>query len=71
MPDGLAEPDLEEPIDAVYPWVDGDAPAYRQSLRAFLDSSDQDHLASSLSRIRFQQHDELRYSLRSLAAYAP
>ena len=71
MPDGLAEPDLEEPIDAVYPWVDGDAPAYRESLRAFLDSSDQDHLASNLSRIRFQQHDELRYSLRSLAAYAP
>lgn len=65
------QPGAEEPIDAVYTWVDGDTPAYRAALRAYLASCGQAPPAASLCRTRFQQHDELRYSLRSLAAYAP
>lgn len=71
MRGGPAEPDSDEPIDAVYTWVDGDDPAYRAALQAYLDAGAQGHPAPDLAPVRFQQHEELRYSLRSLAAHAP
>ena len=70
-PDPSDLPDPDEPIDAVYTWVDGETPAYRAALQAYLESRGEARPASGLERTRFQQHDELRYSLRSLAAYAP
>ncbi|MEM7221623.1 MAG: Stealth CR1 domain-containing protein [Pseudomonadota bacterium] len=71
MPEDPLEANSDEPIDVVYTWVDGEAPEYRAALRAYLESQGRAEPAASLSRIRFQQHDELRYSLRSLVAYAP
>ncbi len=72
-PDPL--PELDEPVDAVYTWVDGSDPAFRASFQrhsptrpegeatARGDSNDRDN--------RFRDNGELRHSLRSLAAHAP
>ena len=61
------------PIDAVYTWVDGGDPAWRErKARALRDngwvaaSSEQ-----TANESRFVSRDELRYSLRSLHAFAP
>ncbi|GAB2507280.1 stealth family protein [Nocardiopsis aegyptia] len=58
------------PIDAVYTWVDGADPAhaakrarYREGLSGLAS-----HAANAS---RYTDHDELRYSLRSLRMYAP
>ncbi|MCO8271929.1 stealth family protein [Actinoplanes sp. TRM 88003] len=61
------------PIDAVYTWVDGDDPAWRaRKNRALRDNgwvADSNEQTANPSR--FVSRDELRYSLRSLHAYAP
>ena len=61
------------PIDAVYTWVDGDDPAWRaRKARALRENG---WVAGSNEQTandsRFVSRDELRYSLRSLHAYAP
>jgi hypothetical protein len=61
---------LEE-TDVVYTWVDGNDPAHRSLLRAYSDTLDPSVDREGLNATRFQQHDELRYSLRSIEAYAP
>lgn len=61
--------DVDFPIDAVYTWVDDSDPEWRARRDAALggpDESSPDHGA-----VRFRNRDELRYSLRSLAMYAP
>ncbi len=55
------------PIDAVYTWVDGADDAWRQR-RAAAGAAAGHALAVNASR--FESHDELRYSLRSLEFYA-
>ena len=60
-----------EKIDVVYTWVDGNDPAHRSILRAYSDTLDASVDREGLNAARFQQHDELRYSLRSIEAYAP
>ena len=62
---------LNEPVDLVYTWVDGDDPEWRARKAAALDpgalagySSDADIEA------RFADRQELRYSLRSVAMFA-
>lgn len=70
----LAEPDpftVEFPIDAVYLWVDGDDPHWRRRRAARLESVGSTPDEASLDAVRFEQGDELRYSLRSLCRYAP
>jgi hypothetical protein len=65
---------VNEPIDAVYTWVDDADPAWAARKRDVLASlgADADELhASSTSASRFKNRDELRYSLRSLERYAP
>ena len=61
------------PIDAVYTWVDGSDPAWRtRKLRALHENgwvAGTNEQAANDSR--FHSRDELRYSLRSLHAYAP
>ena len=57
--------------DVVYTWVDGNDPAWKSLFRAYCDSRDQSESQEGLGATRFQQHDELRYSLRSIEAYAP
>ncbi|MBM2617594.1 stealth family protein [Actinoplanes sp. LDG1-06] len=61
------------PIDAVYTWVDGSDPAWHarkaEALRANGWVAGTNGQAANNSR--FVSRDELRYSLRSLHAYAP
>lgn len=58
-----------EGIDVVYTWVDGAASA--GDLRAALEAEGAPALPGAATRNRFRSIGELRYSLRSLDAYAP
>ena len=58
-----------EPIDVVYTWVDGSDPRWQAS---FAEYSQKERGASdALSKRRFKDHEELRYSLRSIYRFAP
>lgn len=62
------------PIDAVYIWVDGADPAWRARRQAALDRMASSSVAlheNAMNECRFQDNGELRYSLRSLARFAP
>jgi hypothetical protein len=64
------QPDF--PIDVVYTWVDDRDPAWRARYEEALSSWPREGLnPEAVSPARFHDRDELRYSLRSLAAYAP
>lgn len=56
------------PIDVVYTWVDDDDPKWRASRDRHRPS---EALPSGASDERFEDRDELRYSLRSLHLHAP
>lgn len=59
------------PIDVVYTWVDGDDPDWVAGKNRALGRVDLDErTADAHDPSRFRNHDELRYSLRSVAAYA-
>jgi len=51
-----------EPIDAVYTWVNGSDPDFIQSLN--------DYKHGSIQASRYQDFDQLLYSLRSIEQYA-
>ena len=60
------------PIDAVYTWVDGTDESgsdSRQPRRT--TQSGESLIQDALAAARFADHDELRYSLRSIEQYAP
>lgn len=57
------------PIDAVYTWVDGADDEWRRKRAEAMGNKSLSALAGG--DIRFQNRDELRYSLRSLYAHAP
>jgi len=57
------------PVDVVYTWVDDQDPEFLASLNAHLPHGRRNRTTTSSAR--FKSHDELRYSLRSLHAYAP
>jgi glycosyltransferase involved in cell wall biosynthesis len=66
----------EFPIDVVYTWVDGSDPVWRRKRAAVEmnhDHSSGEDRPSDLAagEIRFLNRDELRFSLRSLAAHLP
>ncbi|MFC7218544.1 stealth conserved region 3 domain-containing protein [Streptomyces polyrhachis] len=66
--------DLDFPVDAVYTWVDDTDPAWRTRLDARRAGLGLDAAGSAVAGdapVRFRNRDELRYSLRSLAMYAP
>ena len=66
----LAEPSF--PVDAVYTWVDDTDPAWRAQLDQTRVQFGMVPLhAQSANPSRYRNRDELRYSLRSLALYAP
>ena len=70
----LAGPDrVSFPIDAVYTWVDGDDPEWRQRKARALGENGWVAAGSahSANRSRFASRDELRYSLRALHCFAP
>ncbi|XP_014476159.1 PREDICTED: N-acetylglucosamine-1-phosphotransferase subunits alpha/beta [Dinoponera quadriceps] len=54
------------PIDVVYTWVNGSDPLFLESLRRHIPV-----VPLSAAASRFNDKDELRYSLRSLEMYAP
>jgi hypothetical protein len=60
--------DVGFPIDVVYTWVDGTDPQWQ---RRRSQVGGESYHAESASDARFLSRDELRFSLRSLHAYAP
>jgi hypothetical protein len=63
---------LNEPVDIVYTWVDGVDPRWcsRKARYANADQLAELH-DSAANEARYFSRDELRYSLRSVAMYAP
>lgn len=62
---------LQEPVDIVYTWVDGDDPVWKHRMHSARDDVDLNFTEpSALADSRFTSRDELRYSLRSLEYYA-
>ncbi|MEU5954182.1 stealth conserved region 3 domain-containing protein [Streptomyces sp. NPDC047525] len=62
--------DVDFPVDAVYTWVDDADPEWRARRAAALGGPDDD-TSPDHGAVRFRNRDELRYSMRSLAMYAP
>ncbi|HEY3337474.1 MAG TPA: Stealth CR1 domain-containing protein [Propionicimonas sp.] len=62
---------VEEPVDLVYTWVDGDDPAWRARKAATLgtDLGDGNSIDAAIDA-RFENRDELKYSLRSVQMFA-
>jgi hypothetical protein len=71
----FADPAIDEvdfPVDAVYTWVDGADPAWRDRFeRAKADAAGVAYHPEAQAAHRFVSRDELRYSMRSLQRYAP
>lgn len=69
---GLFDELLEnaEPIDVVYTWVDGADPSWKKQRKYFVEKTE-GISRSATKASRFRNHDELRYSLRSIEAFAP
>ncbi len=63
--------DVTFPVDAVYLWVDGSDPAWQARRAAAMDEVPDPVHTDAGGDQRFRQHDELRYSLRSLERHAP
>lgn len=59
-----------EPVDLVYTWVDGDDPDWLATKARIQESERPDVHESATHASRFDSHDELRYSLRSVGMYA-
>lgn len=63
--------DVDGPVDVVYTWVDGDDPDWRQRKRAVEAALDHETVNETATiPSRFTSRDELKYSLRSVEAYA-
>ncbi|MFF6956578.1 stealth conserved region 3 domain-containing protein [Streptomyces sp. NPDC088197] len=66
--------DVDQPIDVVYTWVDGDDTAWqdrRNEARRRRGLPVSENTDVDNGDVRFRNRDELRYSLRSLEMYAP
>ncbi len=70
-PDAEAPVASDEPIDAVYTWVDGSDPAFRESLARWAALEPGAYLPGQLAGYHYRDNGELRLSLRSLVACAP
>lgn len=68
----LSPEHVDFPIDAVYTWVDGDDTDWQQRKNAALRAQGKAEINEvGANASRYLSRDELRYSLRSLIAYAP
>jgi len=71
----VTDPTLFEvtfPIDVVYTWVDGTDSEWLARKRASVEAFAGEQLTEGAAAdLRFVDHDELRYSLRSIEQYAP
>ncbi|MBK7820145.1 MAG: stealth family protein [Tessaracoccus sp.] len=64
--------DVTFPIDVVYTWVDGSDPRWREKrARAEAEATGLEFHPEATIASRFADHEELRYSLRSLEYFAP
>ena len=60
------------PVDAVYTWVDGNDSEWLEKKKLALEKSASCYQTEGISGVgRFRSNDELKYSLRSLARFAP
>ncbi len=62
--------DVTFPVDVVYTWVDGDDPRMRAARARHQEGGIAEILDKETNASRYTSHDELKYSLRSLAMYA-
>jgi hypothetical protein len=60
--------DITFPVDAVYTWVNGADPAWLERRARYSETA---YHAEAANAARYADHDELRYSLRSLEMFAP
>ena len=60
---------VEFPIDVVYTWVDGSDPRWLEKYTTARKEIEPDFKNNSMAR--YSDHEELKYSLRSLEMYAP
>lgn len=58
------------PVDVVYTWVDGEEPEMRAKRARYQERGTAEILDKETNASRYTSHDELKYSLRSLAMYA-
>ncbi|WP_189328581.1 stealth family protein [Actinoplanes ianthinogenes] len=64
--------DVRFPIDVVYTWVDGNDPDWLERKNASLSALGKEQINTiATNASRFISRDELKYSLRSIATYAP
>jgi hypothetical protein len=63
--------DVTFPIDVVYTWVDGNDPKWIERKNKKLASLGYSLPETSIGRSRWENRDELRFSLRSLNMFAP
>jgi len=61
---------VQEPVDLVYTWVDGDDPAWKVRKAAALGTDLGDYSIDAAIAARFENRDELKYSLRSVQMFA-
>jgi hypothetical protein len=62
--------DVTFPVDVVYTWVDGEEPEMRTKRARYQERGIAEILDKETNASRYTSHDELKYSLRSLAMYA-
>ncbi|MEU9353417.1 stealth family protein [Streptomyces griseoloalbus] len=62
--------DVTFPVDVVYTWVDGEEPEMRAKRARYQERGTAEILDKETNASRYTSHDELKYSLRSLAMYA-
>ncbi|CAM5394278.1 stealth conserved region 3 domain-containing protein [Streptomyces chartreusis] len=62
--------DVTFPVDIVYTWVDGEEPQMRDKRARHQEHGIAEILDKETNASRYTSHDELKYSLRSLAMYA-
>lgn len=62
--------DVTFPVDIVYTWVDGEEPQMRAKRARYQENGIAEILDKETGASRYTSHDELKYSLRSLAMYA-
>ncbi len=69
------EREFAESVDVVYLWVDGNDPVWREVKEQYLvaeeESSRTETTQDAATDNRFADHEELKYSLRSIWKYAP
>ena len=61
--------DEEVPIDLVYLWVNGNDPVWREKRNRVIGKTEE--MSAVNCEGRYADNDELKYSLRSAALYAP